>query len=131
VPHFIVEYSDNLEAAVDMGSVLDAVHAAAMATGFVALDALRVRAEPRSLYRIADGHPDNAFLGVIARMAPGRTDEQKQLVLESVLDAVETSLGAAAANVMLSVEYQEIDARYRINKNNLRDAIAARGTGTG
>ena len=109
-----------------MGAVLDAVHAAARATGLASLDALRVRAEPRSLYRIADGHPDNAFLGVIARMAPGRTDDQKQMVLETVLTAVEAALGPAAANVMLSVEYQEIDARYRINKNNLRDTIAAR-----
>ena len=126
MPHFIVEYSDNLAATVDMGAVLDAVHAAARATGLASLDALRVRAEPRSLYRIADGHPDNAFLGVIARMAPGRTDDQKQMVLETVLTAVETALGTSAANVMLSVEYQEIDARYRINKNNLRDTIAAR-----
>jgi 5-carboxymethyl-2-hydroxymuconate isomerase len=126
MPHLIVEYSDNLEQSVDMADVIAAIHEAALATGIAALDALRTRAEPRSLFRIADSHPDNAFLGVIARMAPGRSPEDKQRLLEALLAAAENSLGAAAANTMLSVEYQEIDVRFRINKNNIRDAVAAR-----
>jgi 5-carboxymethyl-2-hydroxymuconate isomerase len=126
MPHLIVEYSDNLERSVDMAQVIAAVHEAALATGIAALDALRTRAEPRSLFRIADGHPENAFLGIIARMAPGRSPEEKQRLLEALLAAAENSLGAAAANTMLSVEYQEIDVRFRINKNNIRDAVAAR-----
>jgi 5-carboxymethyl-2-hydroxymuconate isomerase len=126
MPHLIVEYSDNLETRADMPAVIVAVHQAALDTGIASLDALRTRAEPRALFRIADGHADNAFLGVIARMAPGRSDDDKQRLLSALLTAVEASLGAAAANTMLSVEYQEIDIRYRINKNNIREAVAAR-----
>ena len=126
MPHFIVEYSENLEKAVSIDDVLDAVHAAAMASGLAALDALRVRAEPRSNYRIADGHCDNAFLGVTIRMAPGRAPEDKHRLIDLVLNAVETSLGDAARNVMLAVEYQEVDAEFRVNKNNLRQTIAKR-----
>jgi 5-carboxymethyl-2-hydroxymuconate isomerase len=126
MPHLIVEYSDNLEQTADMPAVIAAVHQAALDTGLAALDALRTRAEPRALFRIADGHPDNAFLGVIARMAPGRTPEDKQRLLDALVAAVENSLGDAAANTMLSVEYQEIDIRFRVNKNNIRDAVASR-----
>ena len=129
MPHVIVEYSANLEAQADMAAVVDAVHAAALATGIAPLDGLRTRASVRSLYRIADGHPENAFVAVLARLGPGRTPEEKQRLIEALMGAVETALGSAAANAMLSVEYQEIDPELRVNKNNLRAVIAQRNPG--
>ena len=127
MPHVTVEYSANLEHLVDMQSVIDAVHAAALATGFVPLDGLRTRASPRSTYRIGDGHANNAFVGVAIRLGPGRSAEEKQLLLGAVLDAVESTLGPrVAANAMLSAEWTEIDPDARINRNNLRPVIAAR-----
>ena len=127
MPHLIVEYSTNLERDVDMRMVIDAVHAAALATGIAPPDALRTRASPRSIYRIADGHPDNAFVAVTARFGPGRTPEEKHRLLDALLLAVETALGpTATANAMLSVEYVEIDPEFRVNANNLRTVLAAR-----
>jgi 5-carboxymethyl-2-hydroxymuconate isomerase len=102
------------------------VHEAVLETGLAALDALRTRGEPRAGYRIADLHPDNAFLAITARLAPGRSDDDKQRLLNAMLGAAEQALGTAAANTMLSVEYQEINPGMRINKNNLRDVIATR-----
>ena len=126
MPHLIVEYSANLEREMDPQALVDAVHAAALATGNAPLDALRTRASSRSNYRIADGHPDNAFGAVTARLGPGRTSEEKHRLLDALLGAVETALGPAAANAMLSVEYVEIDPELRVNKNNLRTVIAER-----
>lgn len=127
MPHLVVEYSTNLERHVDMRLVIDAVHAAALATGIAPLDALRTRAAPRSIYRIADGHPDNAFVAVTARLGPGRSAEEKHRLLDALLLAVETALGpTVAANAMLSVEYVEIDPEFRVNRNNLRTVLAAR-----
>ena len=127
MPHVTVEYSTNLEHLVDMQSVIDAVHAAALATGFVPLDGLRTRAEPRSIYRIADGHLDNAFVAIAVRLGPGRSADDKHRLLAALLDAVESSLGPdVTANVMLSAEWHEIDPDARINRNNLRPVIAAR-----
>jgi 5-carboxymethyl-2-hydroxymuconate isomerase len=126
VPHLIVEYSTNLDSLINIQSLVDAIHHAALATGIAPVDALRTRAEPRNAYRIGDGHPNNTFIAIAARLGAGRTPEQKHRFLAAILEATETGLGANAANVMLSVEYQEIDPEFRINKNNLRDAINAR-----
>lgn len=126
MPHLIVEYSTNLESVVDVASLVSAIHQAALQTGIAPIDALRTRAEPRSIYRIGDGHSDSAFVSVAARLGAGRTPEQKHRFLAAVLEATEAVLGTNAANVMLSVEYQEIDPEFRINKNNARDAINAR-----
>lgn len=126
MPHLIVEYSANLEAHADMALLVDAVHAAALASGVAPLDGLRTRASVRSVYRIADGHPDNAFVAVVARLGPGRTPEEKHRLLDALMGAIEEALGAAAENAMLSVEYQEIDPEYRVNRNHLRAVIAQR-----
>lgn len=128
MPHVTVEYSTNLDQRVDMQPVIDAVHAAALATGFVPLDGLRTRGEARSMYRIADGHPDNAFVAITVRLGPGRSADDKHRLLAALLDAVESTIGPdVAANVMLSAEWGEIDPAARINRNNLRTVIAARG----
>ena len=126
MPHLIVEYSTNLESIVDMPTLIATIHQAALATGIAPIDALRTRAEPRNVYRIGDGHPDNAFISIAARLGAGRTSEQKHRFLTAVLVATETVLGDHASNVMFSVEYQEIDPEFRINKNNARDMINAR-----
>lgn len=126
MPHLIVEYSTNLDSMISIGALVDAIHHAALATGIAPVDALRTRAEPRNVYRIGDGHPNNAFVSIAARLGAGRTPEQKHEFLAAILEATETVLGTHAANVMVSVEYQEIDPEFRINKNNVRDAITAR-----
>lgn len=127
MPHLIVEYSTNLDSDVSMRMVIDAVHAAALATGIAPPDALRTRASPRSIYRIADGHPDNAFVAVTARLGAGRTPEEKHRLLDALMHSLENALGpTVAANAMLSVEYVEIDPEFRVNRNNLRAVIAGR-----
>ena len=126
MPHLIVEYSTNLDSLINAQLLVDAIHQAALATGIAPVDALRTRAEPRTVYRIGNGHPNNAFIAIAARLGVGRTSEQKNRFLAAILEATETVLGAHAINVMLSVEYQEIDPEFRINKTNLRDAINAR-----
>ncbi len=127
MPHVIVEYSENLAERTDIPTLLANVHAAALESGLAPLDALRTRGEPRAQYVIADGHPDNAFVAIVARLGPGRTPDEKQNLLRSLLDAAKSSLGAdVAKDVMLSVEFQEIDATFRINDNELRKTMELR-----
>jgi 5-carboxymethyl-2-hydroxymuconate isomerase len=126
VPHIIVEYSENLGQNVKIADLLQAVHAAALATGLAPLDALRTRGEPRANYVIADGHPDNAFVSIVARLGPGRTPDEKHGLLNALVEASNAAIGDAISNVMLSVEYQEIDATFRINQNELRKTMQQR-----
>lgn len=128
MPHLILEYSANVAEVADITELVAALHAAALGTGVAALDALRTRAVCRDVYAVGDQHPNNGFVAVTARLGAGRSDVDKQRLIEALMMALSDELGAAQSNLMLSVEYQEIDPTFRINKNNLRSVIAGRAT---
>lgn len=127
MPHLIVEHSANVE---HVSLILEAVHAAAIATDLVSVDALRTRAACRESYVIGDRHRDNAFITLTARLGPGRSADEKQLLIDALMDAIEATVGEAADHMMLSVEIQEIDPAMRLNHNHLRAHIAARNPTT-
>ena len=72
MPHVIVEYSDNLSDSVDLEALADNLHEVALASGLMDLAAMRTRFAPRHIYRIADRHPDNSFMHIVARLREGR-----------------------------------------------------------
>ncbi|MEJ6722048.1 hypothetical protein [Ilumatobacter sp.] len=127
MPHLIVEHSANVE---HVPRLLEAVHVAALATDLVSVDALRTRAACRESYVIGDRHPGNAFIALTARLGPGRSSDEKQLLIDALMDAIEAAVGEAAGHMMLSVEIQEIDPAMRLNHNHLRAHIAARNPTT-
>ncbi len=131
MPHVIIEHSANVADATDVGALVDAVHEAVLATGIAAVDALRTRAAERVHYAVGDRDPANSFVAIVARLGPGRSDDDLQRLLRVLLDTVEGCLGDAAAATMLSAEIQEIDPARRVNRNHLRAAIAARQTDDG
>ena len=126
MPHLIIEHSANVTDLVDIDTLVESVHNAALATGIAPLDALRTRAVGREHYAIADRDPANAFIAVTARLGTGRTDAEQRTLIGALMAALDHTLGDAQRNVMLSVEFQEIDPDLRVNKNNLRPVIAER-----
>ena len=132
MPHLIVEYSANLEGDVDMPRLLSAIHAAALETGVFPLGGVRVRAERRDLYAVADQHPDNAFIHVLARIGTGRAPDVRQKAAEHIFAAVKTETAQAFASrpLGLSLEVVEIDPVGSLKHNNLHEAVEARRKGT-
>ena len=125
MPHLIIEHSDNIGSAADSQRLVDSVHGAALESPIVPLAGLRTRASVRHRYQIADGHQDNAFVAILARLGPGRTAEEKTGFLELLLAAAERAVAeiAPGLTVSYSVEYQEIDAEFRINRNHIRTRL--------
>jgi 5-carboxymethyl-2-hydroxymuconate isomerase len=111
VPHIIVEYSKNLEAAVSVPKLIEEVHQAVLRSGLFEPAAVRTRAAPRAVYRIADNAPENLFLHVVARIRAGRTVAARKSLGERLLAAVKETLNALppATPVAATVEVQEID----------------------
>ncbi len=128
MPHIIIEHSANLAPVVEMDELVAAVHAAALADGLPALEALRTRAAVRDHYRIADGSPEFAFVGIVARIGPGRAPADKQRFLTALIDTVDDFLEPVSdrLRVALSAEIQEIDPEFRINRNHVRTAMTER-----
>ncbi len=128
MPHVIVEYSANLERAMDMRALLDAVHAAALATGVFPIGGLRTRGARREHCVIADGHADNAFIHVQARIGAGRSPEVRQKAAESIFTAVTEATAAvfAAQPLGLTLEVVEIEPVGSMKLNNLHDIVERR-----
>jgi 5-carboxymethyl-2-hydroxymuconate isomerase len=128
VPHIIVEYSRNLEARIDIRALIENVHAAVLSTRVFDLGAVRTRAEPRELYVIADGDPDNGFIHVAMHIAPGRDADTRKRVAQTILDAVADATRSVYERhgLGLSVEVREIDNSGAVRLNNLHDRMKAK-----
>lgn len=121
MPHVIIEYSSNLEEHVDLAAFLEHVHQAALACGAFPLPGLRTRAARRDRYRIADGHPANAFVHVVARVAPGRSLEVRHAAGRSIFEAITSFLAPQIAQMPLAITFEmhEIEMAVSFRENNL------------
>jgi 5-carboxymethyl-2-hydroxymuconate isomerase len=128
MPHQIIEYSANLEASVDIETLVGVLHETAAGIDALPIGGLRTRAVARQHYRIADGHPDNTFINVVLRLAPGRSFDVRKAAGEELFQALCDYLEPfySSSPLAISYEIQELDADLRWKKNNLRDYLAER-----
>lgn len=128
MPHQTIEYSANLEPELDIEALVRVLHEMAASIDALPIGGLRTRAVARQHYRIADGHPDNAFINVFLRIAPGRSFEVRKAAGEKLFQALCEYLEPIYSSSPLAISYeiQELDADLRWKKNNLREYLAAR-----
>ncbi len=128
MPHQIIEYSANLGTRIDIDALVTVLHETAADIDALPVGGLRTRAVAREHYRIADGHPDNQFVNVMLRLAPGRPPEVRKAAGERLFAALCDFLAPTFASSPLAISYeiQEIDAELRWKQNNLRDYLAQR-----
>ena len=128
MPHQTIEYSANLEAELDITELICVMHDTAANVEALPLGGLRTRAVAREYYRIADSHPDNTFINVVLRIAPGRSNEIKKdagdILFETLTNYLESIYSHAP--VAISLEIQELDAEFRWRKSNTREHMAKR-----
>ncbi|HEV7335322.1 MAG TPA: hypothetical protein VGO06_05075 [Bosea sp. (in: a-proteobacteria)] len=131
MPHIWVEYSANLESRIDVSGLLKTTQDALIGDGAIfPFAGARTRGVPVANYLIVDGHPDNAFVHVMLRIAKGRSDEDKKAAARRVFDAVKAYLAAisAASPLGISVQMEEADETLNFKTSNYRDYLKQRGT---
>jgi 5-carboxymethyl-2-hydroxymuconate isomerase len=111
MPHITVEYSSNLEDGIAIRTLIDALHRTVEQSGLFDPAAIRTRALPRPVYRIADGNPANVFAHIIARIRAGRTVEERKRLGNALLETAKKAVSAmpAVPPIALTVEVHEID----------------------
>lgn len=130
MPHITIEYSSNIAEHHDVDALVKVVHDAALAHGLPPADGLRTRAVARTHYRIADGSDDLGFVAIAVRIGPGRDATAKTSFLETILDTAEAHVDNddSPLAVAWSIELNEIDAEFRVNRNHVRTRLAQRAT---
>ena len=133
MPHFFVEYSTNIQKELAVSKLLERLTEAAVETGVFPLAGVRCRALPRTQYRVADGHEDNAFVHVQFRVGAGRKVDVLRKAGDSIFAALSDHVDAIFDErpLTLSFEVTEIHPDLNFKKSNIRDHMAARGTGEG
>lgn len=128
MPHLIIEYSANLETAMDIDGLVDAMHATAVTLAPLPTGGIRTRSVARERYKIADGHAENGFISVIVRIARGRTDDERKAVGEALFATLTDYVADVfdRSPLSLALEIQEIDPEARWKKSNIRDHMQKR-----
>lgn len=128
MPHFLVEYSANIEDELALPRLFERLTETAVETGVFEMAGIRCRALPRAQYRVADGHPDNAFVHVQMRIGAGRSVETRRAAGEAIFAALNDHLARLFAErpLMLSFEIAEIHPELNFKKSNIREHIKAR-----
>ncbi len=128
MPHQIIEYSANFDARMDVQTLVDGLHEAAMGIDGLPLGGLRTRAARCDAYQVADRHPDNAFVHLVLKLGHGRTLEKRREIGEAIFSTLCELLDPVASTspLAISFEIQEIHQELTWKKNNLRDYMKRR-----
>jgi len=125
MPHLNIEYSANLESALDIQALVDRIHETALETGVFPLGGVRTRAEARSYYRIANGDPSAGYIHMIVRIGSGREFETRRAAGDRIFEALcdFTKELFDSRPLALSFELHEIPPDMAWRKNNLHDLL--------
>jgi len=121
MPHFIVEYSSNLDDDLDFQALFKPLHEYIVSTGHFPLGGVRSRAIRCQDYRIADGRTDFSFINLNLKIGHGRDMAIKKAVAEQVF-AIFTQWLIPVTDkkyCQISFEMTELDPILKFNKNNI------------
>lgn len=127
MPHIQIDYSANLEDAVDMAALCEAIRAEAARIDAFPTPGIRVRAVRVDHYAIADGDPKHGFVDISVRLREGRAGDVKQDAITRIFEAARSALTPAIAtrSIALSAEMRDIDAALSPKTGTIRDHMEA------
>ena len=99
MPHMVISYAKQVADTVDMAGLVQAVWDTSDKTGLFKPQAIKVRAFPVEHYLTAN--TDQPFVHIDAKLFSGRTDDQKQAMIQDLFDTVKSFV---ADDVSISVE---------------------------
>ena len=125
VPHLHLDYSANLEDALDMAALCEALRAEAAAIEAFPTPGIRVRASRVDHYAIADGDPKHGFIDLSVRLRQGRPDDVKRDAINRLFDRMRAFAEPALAtrSIALSAELRDIDADLSPKFGTIRDHL--------
>lgn len=126
MPHFIVEYSANLEEEINFDQLFTSVHETLGESGVFPLGGIRSRAIRMDHYRIADGQHDYAFVHMLLKVGSGRSLEVRQQEADRLFKVIEGFFEPIQTKRLLAItfEMQEIDPVLTYKKNNIHEFLA-------
>ena len=130
MPHFIVEYTANLEAEGDLPVLLEKINDTMIAQGGVfPIGGIRSRAIRLDCYRMADGAADYAFVHATLKIGAGRDGATKKRAGDALFEVMKTHFATLYEKryLALSMEIAEFSEAGTWKHNNVHARFQARG----
>jgi 5-carboxymethyl-2-hydroxymuconate isomerase len=124
VPHFIVEYTDNLRSDGRIPELLAKASQVMRAQGGVfPIGGIRCRAIELKDYFIADGEADYAFVHAHLKIGPGRAEAEIKKGLDDLFDMMRHHFAPVFEKryLALSMEFTEFGKHSRYRHNNMHE----------
>lgn len=122
MPHFIVEYTDNIKNEVNLASLFEVVHQVLISRDtFFPIGGIRSRGIELHDYRVADGAEDDAFIHAILKIGAGRPEELKNEVCEAIFGLMKEQYSELMSirYLALSMELIEFSEAGTYKHNNI------------
>nr|WP_174505953.1 5-carboxymethyl-2-hydroxymuconate Delta-isomerase [Acinetobacter sp. Marseille-Q1620] len=127
MPHFIAEYSANLEDSVDFQGLFEQVNNFLGGTGVFPLGGIRSRAIRMDKYRVADAKHDYAFVHMTLKVGSGRDLETRKKVATELFEIIEIFFKALKDQRLLAISFEmtELDPVLNFKSNNIHQFLKA------
>ncbi|MDE1165640.1 MAG: 5-carboxymethyl-2-hydroxymuconate isomerase [Pseudomonas sp.] len=121
MPHFIAEYTDNLEAQADLPGLFEKVHASLGATGVFPLGGIRSRGVRLDTWRMADGKHDYAFVHMTLKVGSGRDLATREQVAQALFEVITEHFAPLQAQRLLAISFEmtELHPQLNFKQNNV------------
>jgi 5-carboxymethyl-2-hydroxymuconate isomerase len=129
MPHFIVEYTANLEAEGDLPGLLQKINATMIAQGGVfPIGGIRSRAIRLDCYRMADGEADYAFVHATLKIGAGRDEVTRKRAGDVLFEVMKSHFAALYDKryLALSMEIAEFSEAGTWKHNNVHARFKGR-----
>jgi len=128
MPHFVVEYSANLDEEIRLPELFEKLHEAAVATGVFPIGGIRSRAVRCTEYRVADGDPGLAFVHMTLKIGHGRSLEVRREVGEKLFAVLKDHLAPVFERRYFGISFEltELHPELNFRLNNIHERFGGR-----
>lgn len=125
MPHFTIEYSANLDDALDIAEVVDLVRQAAVDSRLFPLGGIRVRAIRCEHFAIADGRDGLAFMAMLLRLGEGRDLAARKHAGEMIFKRLSDYLDPLFRDDTFALSFDMIENDHRTSwkRNGIHDLL--------
>ena len=111
MPHFVLEYSDNILEEVDFKDFFERLHTLLVENGPFNLSAIKSRAIRHQHFSVANGKESNAFVHLTLSIFKGRDLSIRQAVGEKILSFLKAEFARSfeKLNCSYTLEIEEIE----------------------
>ena len=105
MPHFIAEYTDNIEQHADLPALFQKVHTVLGDSGVFPLGGIRSRGVRLDTWRMADGKHDYAFVHMTLKVGHGRDLATRKAVAESLFEVITQHFAELQSQRLLALSF--------------------------